>query len=72
MAGALVESGEVGAAELGVSCVLVGWPIPAGALFACCLVEVSDRGMHGADQGETDCGAGGDCEEWSAHRSQAA
>ena len=47
-------------------------PVLAGALLTRCLVEVSDRGVHGADQGKADSSASGDCEKWSAHRSQAA
>ncbi len=50
MAGALVESGEVGAAELGVSCVLVGWPVPADALRTCCSIETCSNGMNAGDQ----------------------
>lgn len=50
MAGALVESGEVGAAELGVSCVLVGWPVPTDALRTCCSIETCSNGMNAGDQ----------------------
>ena len=59
---------HVGPAELGVGGVLVNRPVLADALLAGGLIEPSDGGVHGTDQGESDGGAGGVREEVSAHR----
>lgn len=63
---------HVGAAELGVSCVLVSRPVLGGALITGGAIKPGNAGMEDADQEKADGGAGGDGEEGAAHRSQAA
>lgn len=63
---------HVGAAELGVSRVLVGWPVLGGALITCGAIKPGNAGMEDADQEKADGGTSGDGEEGVAHRSQAA